>query len=212
MVVVLLKLVIFNFMGRYIGAKVKISRRYNDSFWGSNSKKTKRKNPNATRKIFKKRSEYGRQLLEKNKLHYIYNIRERQLYNFFCKVSSKKGNTGEILLQMLESRLDNVVYRLGIAPTRLAARQMVSHKHILVNDRVVNIASYIVKIGDLVSLSEKAKKSESLLARVNMKSYGKSTWLEWDQDRMLGRVLSLPERNEIPESINERHVVEFYSK
>jgi small subunit ribosomal protein S4 len=113
---------------------------------------------------------------------------------------------------MLESRLDNVVYRLGIAPTRLAARQMVSHKHILVNDRVVNIASYIVKIGDLVSLSEKAKKSESLLARVNMKSYGKSTWLEWDQDRMLGRVLSLPERNEIPESINERHVVEFYSK
>jgi small subunit ribosomal protein S4 len=150
--------------------------------------------------------------MEKGKAKYIYGVLETQFANLFHRAAKKKGVTGELLLQSLETRLDNVTYRLGIAPTRRAARQLVSHKHILVNDRVANIASYALKVGDMVGLSEKAKASKALIERISTQSYSKSNWLEWDSKKMVGKVIALPAREEIPEKINEQSIVELYSK
>ena len=137
---------------------------------------------------------------------------ERQFSNVFKKASRSKGITGEVLLQLLESRLDNLVYRLGIAPTRSAARQLVSHKHITVNQQVVNIPSYIIKPGDIVGIREKSKSLETITNSLSSARYSKFLWLEWDQNLLCGKFLNIPERAEIPENINEQLIVDLYSK
>ena len=201
-------------MARYIGPKTKIARKFRDPIYGPDKYYEKKNYPpgqhgNSRRR--RKQSEYGMQLQEKQKAKYTYGMLERQFKNTFIKASHKKGITGEILLQLIESRLDNVVYRLGIAPTRSAARQLVSHKHITVNGKVVNIPSYALKEGDLVGVREKSKSLEvivnSLASRVNAYS-----WLEWEDEKLVGKFLNYPEREEIPENIKEQLIVELYSK
>jgi small subunit ribosomal protein S4 len=159
----------------------------------------------------RKPSEYRMQLLEKQKAKYTYGLKEAQFRRFYSIALSKGGITGENLMQLLESRLDNVVYRLGIAKTRPAARQLVSHKHIIVNDRVVNIPSYLVKPGDIIGVRERSKSleiiQEAITGRVD-----KYSWLQWDQSNMAGTFLQYPVRTEIPENINEQLIVELYSK
>ncbi len=200
-------------MARYIGPKTKISRKFGEPLFGPD-KSYEKKNyppgqhgPNARRK---KISEYGTQLKEKQKAKYTYGILERQFRNIFHKASRKKGITGEVLLQLIESRLDNTVYRLGIAPSRSAARQFVSHRHVTVNGKVVNIPSYSLRPGDVVAVRERSKSLEivtnSVVSRVNY------PWLEWDGDKLSGRFMSYPERADIPENINEQLIVELYSK
>jgi small subunit ribosomal protein S4 len=200
-------------MARYIGPKARISRKYNEPILGP-SKALQKKNygPGQHGKARKKKSEYALQLAEKGKAKYIYGLLETQFANLFHKAAKKKGVTGELLLQSLEARLDNVAYRLGLAPTRRAARQLVSHKHILVNGKIVNIASYSLKAGDMIGLSEKTKSSKALIERISMQPYSKNNWLEWDSKNMIGKVMTLPTRDEIPEKINEQSIVEFYSK
>jgi small subunit ribosomal protein S4 len=151
-------------------------------------------------------------LQEKQKAKYIYGVLERQFANIFDKASRKKGVTGEVLLQMLEARLDNMVYRLGIAPTRRGARQLVSHKHITVNGEVVNIPSLTLRPGDVVGVREKSKSLESITSSLSIQSARKYNWLEWDSQEMNGKVVNLPLRAEIPENINEQLIVELYSK
>lgn len=160
----------------------------------------------------RKQSEYATQLYEKQKAKYIYGLLERQFAKLFSEASRKKGVTGETLLQLLESRLDNTVYRLGIAPTRRAARQLVLHKHISVNGDIVNISSYTLKPGDLVGVRERSKSLEVVtnsLANSNARRYN---WLEWDNNEMVGKMINLPLRADIPENINEQLIVELYSK
>jgi small subunit ribosomal protein S4 len=201
-------------MARYIGPKTKIARKFGEPIYGADKSFEKKKYPpgqhgNSRRR--KKKSEYGIQLDAKQKAKYIYGVQEKQFNNLFKKASRKKGVTGEILLQLIEARLDNVVYRLGIAPTRAAARQLVSHRHITVNGDVVNVASYSVRAGDIVGIREKSKSllviTESLASRSN--SY---SWLEWDSDLNVGKFLNYPQRDEIPENIEERLIIELYSK
>jgi small subunit ribosomal protein S4 len=151
-------------------------------------------------------------LAEKQKAKHIYGVLERQFAHTFDKATRKKGVTGEVLLQLLEARLDNTVYRLGIAPTRRAARQLVSHKHILVNGGVVNIPSYSLRAGDEVAVREKSKSLESISNSLSIGSSKKYNWLEWDGTEMAGKVISLPPRADIPENINEQLIVELYSK
>jgi small subunit ribosomal protein S4 len=200
-------------MARYIGPKTKIARKFSDPIFGPD-KSYEKKNyppgqhgPNARRK---KVSEYGMQLKEKQKAKYTYGILERQFRNLFKKASRKKGITGEILLQLIEARLDNTVFRLGIAPSRSAARQLVSHRHIAVNGKVVNIPSYSLRPGDIVEVRERSKSLEavadSLASRLNF------PWLEWDSEKLAGKFISYPERMDIPENINEQLIVELYSK
>jgi small subunit ribosomal protein S4 len=160
----------------------------------------------------KKVSEYGVQLLEKQKAKFTYGVLERQFANLFEKASRMQGVTGEILLQLLESRLDNVVYRLGIAPTRAAARQLVGHRHITVNGKLVNIPSYLLKSGDLVAVREKSKSLEVITDSLTTNRYSKYSWLEWDKDQLTGKYLNNPERSDIPENIKEQLIVELYSK
>lgn len=200
-------------MARYIGPKARISRKYNEPIFGA-SKALQKKNypPGQHGRTRRKKSEYAIQLMEKGKAKYIYGVLETQFENLFYKVAKKKGVTGELLLQFLETRLDNVTYRLGLAPTRRAAGQLVSHKHILVNDKVVNIRSYNLKEGDIIGLSEKAKSSKALTERISNQGYSKNNWLEWDSKKMVGKVIALPTRAEIPEKINEQSIVELYSK
>jgi small subunit ribosomal protein S4 len=200
-------------MARYIGPKARISRKYNEPIFGA-SKALQKKSyaPGQHGRTRRKKSEYAIQLMEKGKAKYIYGVLETQFANLFHKAAKKKGVTGELLLQYLETRLDNVTYRLGLAPTRRAARQLVSHKHILVNNKVVNIASYALKLGDMIGLSEKAKASKALVERISTQSYNKSNWLEWDSKKMVGKLIALPTREEIPEKINEQSIVELYSK
>jgi small subunit ribosomal protein S4 len=160
----------------------------------------------------RKQSEYATQLYEKQKAKYIYGLLERQFAKLFSEASRRKGVTGETLLQLLESRLDNTVYRLGIAPTRRAARQLVLHKHISVNGDVVNISSYTLKPGDLVGVRERSKSLEVVansLAAHNARRYN---WLEWDNNEMVGKMINVPLRADIPENINEQLIVELYSK
>jgi small subunit ribosomal protein S4 len=201
-------------MARYIGPKARISRKFNEPILGE-SKALQKKNyaPGMHGKGKKrKQSEYATQLAEKQKAKYIYGILERQFENIFDKASRKKGVTGEVLLQMLESRLDNTVYRLGIAPTRRAARQLVVHKHITVNGDVVNIPSVSLRPGDVVAVREKSKSLETITNSLSIQGAKKYNWLEWDGSDMSGKLINLPPREDIPENINEQLIVELYSK
>ncbi len=201
-------------MAKYIGPKTKISRKFLEPIYGQDKSFEKKKYPPGQHGINRRRkvSEYGLQLNEKQKAKYTYGVLERQFSNLFKKASSKKGITGEVLLQLLESRLDNVVFRLGIAPTRAAARQLVGHKHICVNGCVINIPSKLLKQGDVVSVREKSKSLEVILDSIKFSSSNKYTWLEWNADSLSGKFLNFPERSEIPENISEQLIVELYSK
>ena len=201
-------------MARYIGPKTRIARKFNEPIYGQDKYYERKKylpGAHGSAKKRKKLSEYGLQLLEKQKAKYTYGILERQFRNIFHIASRKKGITGEILLQLIEARLDNVVYRLGISPTRSGARQLVSHRHITVNDQIVNIPSYSLKPGDVVGIRERSISleviSNSLLSRSNQFS-----WLEWDEQTYTGKFNSYPERDQIPENINQQAIVELYSK
>lgn len=201
-------------MARYRGPKSKIARRFNDPIFGpSKAVQKKAYGPGQHgRGRRKKKSEYAIQLSEKQKAKYTYGVLERQFANLFHKASRKSGITGEVLLQLLESRLDNVVFRLGISPTRRGARQLVLHKHILVNGDVVNIASYTLKTTDIVSVREKSKSLEVVVNSLAGNRHQKYPWLEWDKSEMSGKMITIPEREEIPENIQEQLIVELYSK
>jgi len=160
----------------------------------------------------RKASEYGIQLKEKQKAKYTYGVLEKQFRNMFDKASRSKGVTGEVLLQLLESRLDNVVFRLGLSPTRAGARQLVTHRHITVNGENVNIPSYTLKPGDAIGVRERSKSLEVITDSLSTARYGSSSWLEFDEDSMIGKFLNRPEREEIPENIKEQLIVELYSK
>ena len=182
-------------MARYTGPKTRIARKFGEAIFGPDKVLSKKNYPPGQHGNARKRktSEYGIQLREKQKAKYTYGVLEKQFRNLFEKASRSKGITGEVLLQLLESRLDNVVFRLGIAPTRAAARQLVSHRHITVDGKVVNIPSYSVKAGQVIGVS-------------------KYPWIEWAQSSLSGKLLHLPERADIPENIKEQLIVELYSK
>ena len=201
-------------MARYIGPKSRIARRFGEAIFGPDKVLDKRNYAPGQHGVNrrKKNSEYGTQLAEKQKAKYTYGVLEKQFRLLFAKASRKKGITGEILLQLLESRLDNIVYRLGMAPTRAAARQLVSHRHITVDGKVVNIPSYEVKPGQVVAVRAKAKSLEVIAASLEGFNHGKYSWLEWDQTQMAGKYLNIPQREEIPENIKEQLIVELYSK
>ena len=201
-------------MARYTGPKVRISRRFNEPILGENKALQKKSYAPGQHGRGKKRkqSEYATQLAEKQKAKYIYGLLERQFAKVFEKASRKKGVTGEVLLQLLESRLDNTVYRLGIAPTRRAARQLVLHKHILVNGDVVNIGSFSLRPGDIVEVRERSKSLEVITNSLSIQGAKKYNWLEWNDGEMSGKLINLPPRTDIPENINEQLIVELYSK
>jgi small subunit ribosomal protein S4 len=201
-------------MARYIGPKSKIARKFGEPIFGADKAFEKKNYPpgqHGSMKRRKKMSEYGMQLQEKQKAKYTYGILEKQFRNLFEKASKKSGITGEILLQLIESRLDNTVYRLGIAPTRSAARQLVGHRHITVNGQVTNVPSMLLKEGDIIAVREKSKSLEaitySLEGHVNS-----HPWLEWDAEKMAGKFMSYPSREDIPETLQEQLIVELYSK
>ncbi|HOH99944.1 MAG TPA: 30S ribosomal protein S4 [Bacteroidales bacterium] len=201
-------------MARYIGPKSKIARKFREPIYGPDSSYEKKNYPpgmHGNSKRRRKQSEYGVQLQEKQKAKYTYGILERQFRNIFARASQKKGITGEILLQLIEARLDNVVYRLGIAPTRAAARQLVSHRHILVNGELVNVPSFTLNPGDIVAVREKSKSLEAITHSIARRGNPYS-WLEWDGALMAGRFMAFPTREEIPENIKEQLIVELYSK
>ena len=201
-------------MARYTGPKSRIARRFREPIFGPDKALEKRNygpgqhGPNKRRP---KQSEYGIQLQEKQKAKYTYGILEKQFRNIFKKASAKSGITGEILLQYCERRLDNVVYRLGISPTRSGARQLVSHRHITVNGNLVNIPSYTLNEGDVIGVRERSKSSSAITSSLanNNKSFD---WLEWDGASLKGRFIAVPEREQIPENIKEQLIVELYSK
>ena len=201
-------------MARYTGPKSRIARRFGEPIFGPDKELDKRNYAPGQHGVNrrKKNSEYGTQLAEKQKAKYTYGVLERQFRLLFAQASRKKGITGEILIQLLESRLDNIVYRLGIAPTRAAARQMVSHAHITVDGKVVNIPSYQVKPGQVVAVREKAKSLEVIAASLEGFNHGKYNWLEWNEAEKAGKYLNIPPREEIPENIKEQLIVELYSK
>ena len=201
-------------MARYTGPKTKIARKFGEAIFGPDKVLSKKKDPPGQHGINKRRktSEYGLQLREKQKAKYTYGVLEKQFRNLFEKASRKKGITGEVLLQLLEVRLDNVVYRLGIAPTRAAARQLVLHRHIVVDGKVVNIASYSVKPGEVVGVREKSKSLEVIADSLAGFNHSKYPWIEWDEATKSGKLLHLPERADIPENIKEQSIVELYSK
>ena len=201
-------------MARYTGPKSKISRKYGEPIFGDTKALEKKPHPPGQhgRGRRRKKSEYAIHLAEKQKAKYLYGILERQYRNLFSKASRKDGITGENLLQLLESRLDNVVYRLGIAPTRRSARQLVSHKHITVNGNLVNIPSFSVKEGDMVAVREKSKSLSSIAESISRQSSNRYKWLEWDDKSLSGKLIMYPDRESIPENINEQLIVELYSK
>ena len=201
-------------MARYIGPKSRIARRFGEAIFGPDKVLDKRNYAPGQHGVNrrKKMSEYGTQLAEKQKAKYTYGVLERQFRLLFAKASRIKGITGEILLQLLESRLDNIVYRLGIAPTRAAARQLVSHRHITVDGKVVNIPSYEVKPGQVVAVREKAKSLEVIAASLDGFNHSKYSWLEWNETEKAGKYLNIPQREDIPENIKEQLIVELYSK
>lgn len=202
-------------MARYRGPKSKIARKFGEPIFGPDKVFEHKNYPPGMHGLSAKRrkkSEYGLQLKEKQKAKYTYGILERQFRGLFKKASASKGVTGEVLLQLLEARLDNVVFRMGIAKTRAAARQFVTHKHIIVNGNVVNIPSYSVKPGDLVGVREKSKSMEEITDSLHSRRSTHYEWLEWDGDQMTGKFLNRPEREEIPENIKEQLIVELYSK
>lgn len=201
-------------MARYTGPKVRISRRFNEPILGDNKALQKKSyGPGQHgRGRRRKQSEYAIQLIEKQKAKYIYGLLERQFAKAFAEATRRGGVTGEQLLQLLESRLDNVVYRLGIAPTRRAARQLVLHKHISVDGEIVNIPSYSLKPGQLVGVRERSKNLEVITESLSLQGARKYNWLEWDSKEMVGKMVNVPLRADIPENINEQLIVELYSK
>ena len=200
-------------MARYTGPKTKIARKFSEPIFGSDKSYERKPYPpgqHGSSKNRKKTSEYGVQLKEKQKAKYTYGVLERQFANLFDKAHRSKGITGEVLLQLLESRLDNVVYRLGIAPSRAAARQLVTHCHIVVNGEVVNVPSFQVKNGMTVGVRERSQTLEIITNSVIRQS--RYSWLQWDAASMSGKFLNVPERSDIPENIKEQLIVELYSK
>ena len=201
-------------MARYTGPKTKIARKFGEALYGADKVLSKKNYPPGQHGNNRRRktSEYGVQLREKQKAKYTYGVLEKQFRNMFEKASRSKGITGEVLLQLLESRLDNVVFRLGLAPTRDAARQLVSHRHIVVDGKVVNIPSYSVKPGQIIGVREKSKSLEVISEALSGFNHSKYPWIEWEQSAMNGKFLHLPERADIPENIKEQLIVELYSK
>lgn len=201
-------------MARYIGPKSRIARRFGEPIFGPDKALDRRNYAPGQHGLNrrKKNSEYGTQLAEKQKAKYTYGVLERQFRLLFAQAARTKGITGEILIQLLESRLDNIVYRLGIAPTRAAARQLVSHRHITVDGKVVNIPSFQVKPGMIVAVREKSKSLEVIAASLEGFNHSKYSWLEWDEAQKAGKFLNIPAREEIPENIKEQLIVELYSK
>ncbi|PTX60996.1 SSU ribosomal protein S4P [Kordia periserrulae] len=201
-------------MARYTGPKTKIARKFGEAIFGDDKSFEKRNYPpgqHGNNRRRGKKSEYAIQLQEKQKAKYTYGILERQFRNLFKKANSSKGITGEVLLQLCESRLDNVVYRMGISPTRSGARQLVSHRHITVNGEIVNIPSYTLKAGDVVGVREKSKSLE-VIERALANASHVYEWITWNGDKKEGTYVSIPERLQIPENIKEQLIVELYSK
>ncbi|MFI3296050.1 MAG: 30S ribosomal protein S4 [bacterium] len=201
-------------MARYTGPKSKIARKFGEPIFGPDKAQARRNFPPGQHGNSRKRktSEYGIQLKEKQKAKYTYGVLEKQFRNLFKKAASKSGITGELLLQYLECRLDNVVYRLGMSPTRSGARQLVSHKHITVDGKVVNIPSYSVKQGQVIAVRERDKSMVVIADSLNGFNHSKYPWLEWNETSMSGTFLHIPERADIPENIKEQLIVELYSK
>lgn len=202
-------------MARYRGPRTKIARKFGEPIFGADNAFEKKNYPPGQHGINKRRrktSEYGLQLKEKQKAKYTYGVLEKQFRNLFEKASRSKGVTGEVLLQLLEARLDNVVYRLGISPSRAGARQLVTHRHITVNGEVVNIPSFTLRPGDIVGVREKSKSMMVITDAIQGKRAGSASWLEWDNTQMTGKFLNVPEREDIPETIKEQLIVELYSK
>lgn len=201
-------------MARYRGPKTKISRKFGEAIFGYDKSFEKKGHPPGQHGTSKRRkvvSEYGIQLKAKQKAKYTYGVLERQFRNLFKEANRKQGITGTILLQLLESRLDNVVYRMGLAPTRPAARQLVTHCHLLVNGEKCNIPSRRLKVGDIVGLRTKSRDLEFITTSLARKEK-KFPWLDWDEEKMEGKVIGIPEREQIPENIEEQLIVELYSK
>lgn len=201
-------------MARYTGPKSKIARKFREPIFGPDKALEKKNYPpgqHGNTKKKGKKSEYAIQLMEKQKAKYTYGILEKQFARTFDKAARAHGITGEVLLQLIECRLDNVVYRLGIAPSRRAARQLVSHTHINVNGNTVNIPSYTLKPGDVVSIREKSQTLEAIVESLNG-AVNKYSWLEFDKATFSGKFISVPERSQIPENIKEQLIVELYSK
>ena len=201
-------------MARYTGPKSKIARKFGEPIFGDDKALEKRNYPpgqHGANKRRGKQSEYALQLKEMQKAKYTYGILERQFRKLFEKSQRSKGITGEVLLQLCESRLDNVVYRLGISPSRSGARQLVSHRHITVNGEIVNIPSFLLKEGDVVGVREKSKSLTAIESSLAAKS-NVYEWLSWNQETLEGRFVTVPERIQIPENINEQFIVELYSK
>ncbi len=201
-------------MARFIGPKTKVARKFGEAIYGPDKVFEKKNYPPGQHGLNrrKKTSEYGTQLKEKQKAKYTYGLLERQFSNLFVKAKRSKGVTGEVLLGLLESRLDNVVYRLGIAPTRAAARQLVGHRHITVDGEVVNIPSYTLKAGQIIGVREKSKSLEVIASSLTSSNVQRYSWMEWDRHTMTGRFLNMPERSDIPENIKEQLIVDLYSK
>ena len=200
-------------MARHRGPQSKISRRFGEPIFGPDKALERKKygpgqHGNNRRA---KKSEYAVQLAEKQKAKYTYGILERQFSNLFKEASRRKGITGEILLQLCEARLDNIIFRLGIAPTRRSARQLVTHCHITVNGKIMNIPSYSVNIGDEISVREKSKSLEVITSSL-LNSGNRCEYVEWNPDKMVGKLISIPERSQITENIKEQLIVELYSK
>jgi len=201
-------------MARYTGPKTKISRIFGEPITGNGKWLTKNSNPPGMHGAARKRKslgEYALQLREKQKAKYTYGLLEKQFHNTFDEAARRKGVTGEQLIKLLEARLDNTVFRMGIAPSRQAARQLVSHKHITVNGGVVNVPSFQLKPGDVVSIKEKDKSNATLTATFRGKNV-KFTWLDWNEAEMKGVFVAYPERESVPENIKEQLIVELYSK
>jgi small subunit ribosomal protein S4 len=202
-------------MAKYNGPKSKIARKFREPIFGADKVLDKKNYPPGQHGNSRRRgkdSEYSVQLMEKQKAKYTYGVLEKQFRNLFAESNRKDGITGENLLKFLEARLDNVVFRLGVAPTRASARQLVGHKHITVNGVVTNVASFRVRPGDVVGVREKSKSLEAITNSLTVNRSAKFSWLEWNQDTMTGTFLHLPEREDIPENIKESLIVELYSK
>ncbi len=201
-------------MARYRGPETKIARKFGEAIFGYDKSFDRKNYPPGQHGLMKKRKqqkEYGLQLQEKQKAKYTYGVLERQFRNLFEKASRKEGVTGAVLLQMLESRLDNVVFRLGISPSRRASRQLVSHGHVLVNGKSVNIPSYLLHAGDKITLRDKSK--DLAMVKESLSGKGKPlAWLDWNMSNMEGTYIAVPEREQIPENIKEQLIVELYSK
>jgi small subunit ribosomal protein S4 len=201
-------------MARYTGPKTKISRRFGEPITGNGKWLTKNSNPPGQHGANKKRktlSEYGVQLKEKQKAKYTYGLLEKQFRKTFEEASRRKGVTGENLIKLLEARLDNTIFRMGIAPSRQAARQMVSHKHITVNGEILNIPSYSCMPGDVISLKNKSAANTAITGNVRGKN-PKFSWIDWSESEMKGTFITYPERESVPENIKEQLIVELYSK